>query len=77
MTELPVGWMECAMNSQDEKTLTVEEAGRRYFGLCKMSSYRAVKKGDIPVIRVGRLMRVPVAAMERMMQERRDDPNER
>jgi Helix-turn-helix domain len=49
------------------KTLTVEEAGRIYFGLCKRSAYAAVARGDIPVIRIGRLLRVPVAAMEQMM----------
>ncbi|MGM4870680.1 helix-turn-helix domain-containing protein [Bradyrhizobium sp. 956_D2_N1_5] len=51
------------------KTLTVEEAGSRYFGLCRQSSYAAVKRGDIPSIRIGRVLRVPVAALERMMQE--------
>lgn len=51
------------------KTLTVEEAGARYFGLCRQSSYAAVKRGDIPSIRIGRVLRVPVAALERMMME--------
>lgn len=50
------------------KTMTVEEAGRKYFDLCKRSSYAAVKRGEIPVIKVGRLLRVPVVAMERMME---------
>jgi len=43
------------------KTLTVEEAGERYFGLCRASSYAAVKRGEIPVIKIGRLLRVPVS----------------
>jgi len=46
------------------KTITVPEAGRRYFGLSRCGSYAAVKHGAIPVIRVGKLMRVSVAAME-------------
>jgi excisionase family DNA binding protein len=50
------------------KTLTVAEAGARYFGLCRASSYAAVQRGEIPVIKIGRLLRVPVAALERMMQ---------
>ncbi|MBM3732257.1 MAG: helix-turn-helix domain-containing protein [Acidimicrobiia bacterium] len=48
-------------------TLTVPEAGRRYFGLSKNSSYEAARRGDIPVIRVGRLLRVPIRAMEQIM----------
>jgi len=56
-------------DSNEPKTLTVEEAGRRYFGLCKRSSYAAVVRGEIPVIRVGRRMKVPIVAMERMMEE--------
>ncbi|RXH15235.1 helix-turn-helix domain-containing protein [Bradyrhizobium guangzhouense] len=51
------------------KTLTVEQAGRDYFGLSRASSYAAVKRGDIPVIKIGRLLRVPVAALEAMMQQ--------
>jgi hypothetical protein len=50
--------------SENQKTLGVPEAGKLYFGLCPRSSYAAVARGDIPVIRVGRLLRVPVKAME-------------
>jgi hypothetical protein len=49
------------------KTLTVPEAGRRYFDLSRNASYEAARRGDIPVIRVGRLLRVPVGAMERKL----------
>jgi hypothetical protein len=53
----------------DEKTLTVEEAGKRYFGISRTSAFLAAKNGDIPTIRIGKLLRVPVAALERMMLE--------
>ena len=49
------------------KTISVPEAGRVYLGIGRDSSYEAAKRGDIPVIRVGRLLRVPVIAMERML----------
>ncbi len=49
------------------KTISVPEAGRVYLGIGRDSSYEAARRGDIPVIRIGRLMRVPVAAMERML----------
>ena len=50
------------------KTLSVPTAGRLYYGLGRNASYSAVKRGDIPVIRVGRMLRVPVAAMERLLE---------
>ena len=50
------------------KTLTVPDAGRIYYGLGRNASYDAAKRGDIPTVRVGRLLRVPVAAMERRLQ---------
>ena len=58
----------------EPKTLTVPEAGRLYFSLGRNASYDAARRGDIPTIRVGRLLRVPVAAMEArltMVNERR------
>lgn len=45
-------------------TISVPEAGRKYFGLSKNGSYDAARRGDIPTIPVGRLLRVPVRAME-------------
>jgi len=49
------------------KTISVPEAGREYFDLGRNASYDAAKRGDIPTIRIGRLLRVPVVAMERML----------
>lgn len=49
------------------KTLTVPEAGREYFGLGRNASYEAARRGDIPTIKIGRLLRVPVAAMDRKL----------
>jgi hypothetical protein len=51
------------------KTMTVPAAGRIYFGLGRNASYDAAKRGDIPTIRVGRLLRVPVVAMERRLEQ--------
>ena len=60
-----------------KKTLSVPEAGREYFGLGRNGSYDAARRGDIPVIRIGRRLRVPVVALERMLErvgeERNDD----
>jgi hypothetical protein len=52
----------------ERKTLTVPEAGALYFGLQRDASYAAAARGDFPTIRIGRTLRVPVAAMERMLE---------
>jgi hypothetical protein len=51
------------------KTLTVPAAGRLYYGLGRNASYAAAARGDIPTIKVGRLLRVPVTAMERRLEQ--------
>ena len=55
------------MTTESEKTISVVEAGRRYFGLSRGASYQAAERGDLPTIRIGRLLRVPVRALERML----------
>ena len=56
-------------NENEPLTLAVPEAGRRYLGLSRNSSYAAAERGQIPTIRVGRLLRVPVRAMERLLDQ--------
>jgi hypothetical protein len=48
-------------------TLTVPQAGKQYFGLGRNASYAAASRGDIPIVRIGKLIRVPVRALERML----------
>jgi hypothetical protein len=50
-------------------TITVPEAGRRFFGISRGASYDAAARGEIPTIKIGRLLRVPVRACERMLEE--------
>ena len=56
-------------DTEKPKTMSVPEAGKVYYDLSKNASYEAARRGDIPTIRVGRLLRVPVAAMERRVGE--------
>jgi hypothetical protein len=51
------------------KTISVPEAGRRYFELGRNASYDAAKRGEIPVIRIGGRLRVPIVALERMLEQ--------
>jgi hypothetical protein len=49
------------------KTITVPEAGKEYFGLSRNASYAAAIRGEIPTIKIGKLLRVPVRALEEML----------
>ena len=51
------------------RTMSVPEAGQIYLGIGRNSAYEAAHRGDLPVIRIGKLLRVPVAAMERKLAE--------
>jgi hypothetical protein len=53
--------------SHAPKTISVPEAGKRYYGIGKNASYRAAERGDIPTIRIGGLLRVPVIQLERKL----------
>jgi len=53
------------------KTISVPKAGAKYFGFGRDASYAAAKRGDLPVIRIGRRLRVSVPALERMLDEAR------
>jgi hypothetical protein len=53
--------------SSSPLTLTVPEAGKLYFGLSRNGSYDAAMRGDLPTIKIGRLIRVPVRALEKML----------
>ena len=46
--------------------LTVPEAARA-LGLGRNQAYAAVRRGELPAIRVGRRLLVPLAALERLV----------
>jgi excisionase family DNA binding protein len=48
------------------KTISVEEAGKR-LGISRNTAYEAARKGQILTLRIGRLLLVPEAAFERML----------
>jgi excisionase family DNA binding protein len=53
----------------DDKRLVYEvpEAGEM-LGLNRNAAYAAAKRGDIPTIRIGKLIRVPKAAFNQMLE---------
>lgn len=56
--------------ASDEKPLTISvpEAGRRLGIKSKDAAYAAAHAGTIPVIKIGRLLRVPVCRLERLLE---------
>ena len=54
---------------EGRKTLAVPEAGRLYFGLGRNASYEAARRGDLPTIKIGRLLRCPVVLLDRKLEE--------
>jgi excisionase family DNA binding protein len=48
------------------QTYSVEEAGR-ILGYSRNTAYEAAKTGELPVIRLGRKIRVPKVALQRLL----------
>ena len=74
----PIRWMEAVwpqrwikgnrMTEESPLTLSVPAAGKRYFGLSRNAAYDAAARGEIPTIKIGRLLRVPVRALDAMLE---------
>ena len=57
------------MNTNAPMTISVPEAGRLYFDLSRNAAYAAAKRGDIPTIKIGKLLRVPVRKLEQKLDQ--------
>jgi excisionase family DNA binding protein len=53
-------------NLPEVMTMSVPEAGR-VLGLGRNAAYDAARRGEIPVLRFGRKLRVPRVALERLL----------
>jgi excisionase family DNA binding protein len=56
------------MEHSDRLTLTVKEAGKK-LGLSRGLMYEAIRRGQIPSIRIGRRILIPRLALERLLQD--------
>ena len=55
------------MDKEETKlVMTVPEAGAK-LGLSRQASYQAARRGDIPTIRIGHLLKVPVVQFNRLL----------
>ena len=62
------------MSDSDRRTLTVEEAAR-VLGIGRSLAYELVSRGELPSVRLGRRIVVPVAALDELLrQPRRPEP---
>jgi hypothetical protein len=50
------------------------DAGRA-LGLSRNATYDAARRGQIPVVRFGKLIKVPTAALRRMLENAGQNPN--
>ena len=48
------------------QTISVEDAGK-VLGIARNTAYAAARTGQIPVVRIGRKIRVPKAALQRLL----------
>lgn len=55
--------------ASERRTISVEEAGKR-LGVSRNSAYEAAGRGEIPTIKIGRRLLVPITAFERMLDPR-------
>jgi excisionase family DNA binding protein len=53
---------------RDRSTVTIEEAAP-IIGVSRGSAYAAAQSGEIPTLRIGRRLVVPVAALRRLLGE--------
>jgi excisionase family DNA binding protein len=53
--------------NEDALTISVEECAKA-LGISKVSAYAAVKRGDLPTVRIGRRILVPRRALEEMLE---------
>ena len=56
-----------ALKQQEARVATVEEAAA-ILRISRPAAYAAAKNGQLPTIRIGRLLRVPLAALELKLQ---------
>jgi len=56
------------MTENSGKLLSVEQAAS-YLGIGRGAAYEAARKGEIPSVRIGRRILVPVSALDRFLMD--------
>src|SRR5689334_12172304 len=71
----PLPGSETEAPSAPPDVLTIAEAARR-LRIGRNSAYEAVRRGELPVVRIGRRLLVPRRALERLLDGDRGDESE-
>ena len=50
----------------ERRTTTIDEAAQ-VLGISRNSAYAAAKRGEIPTVKIGRLLLVPITALDRLL----------
>ena len=59
---------------ENEKlTITVPEAGRA-LGIGRNAAYAAARNGELPTVKIGKRLLVPIVALERLLTTPRSNP---
>ena len=59
----------------EQLTITIEEAARA-LGVTRNSAYQAAHAGELPVVKIGRRLLVPKAALNRLLEGSGQKPND-
>lgn len=59
--------IDCLPDPEVEPTITVPRGGKLAFGLGRAASYNAAARGELPTIRVGKRLVVPVALLREQL----------
>jgi excisionase family DNA binding protein len=57
------------MSKDERKPLTIPEVAKR-LGISRTLAYEAARRGELPVIRIGKRVLVPAGALERLLEGR-------
>lgn len=57
------------MSEAKRETMSIPDAGKKYYDAGRNQAYDLARKGFIPFIKVGRLKRVPIQTMEQRYAE--------
>jgi excisionase family DNA binding protein len=60
------GCIVISLNPEERPTVSIEEASI-VLGISRWAAYQAAKTGELPTVRFGRRVRVPTAALRRML----------
>jgi excisionase family DNA binding protein len=55
-------------SAEETPTVDVWPTAARAMGISRSAAYEAVRRGDLPTIRVGRRILVPTAALRRLLE---------